>query len=404
MKQLPLIKEALVSTLLVLLTFFIVSFFPFKSELVKPIKQELGDFDIYDMHFSGKTHYNHQRDTNIVIVQVGEDRGEIARQIQQLSIYQPAAIGLDVEFAQHGEESFFDEALEREIKDNPLVVTGYRLAEQHGHRELYPSLNFFDNETTLKKAGYFNFKAEEVAVVRNFYPFYKLDSTVVPAFSSRILERYAPAVYEKLKKRKGLYKTMPINYTGNMETYTTISRNMLMDDSTGQLADVIRGRIVLLGVVYAFGPAIEEDLHFTPLNDRMTGKSYPDMYGVLIHANVLSMMLSEKYIRLLPRWINFLLAGLISFVFIWFQLKIAMKKKHVAHWKLILIQLGSVFLLVYICLLIFSKWRIKIELLPLIIAIVVSVELFGSYHKLSKWIIQKTSPWFRKPVKKIVKK
>ncbi|HSU28834.1 MAG TPA: hypothetical protein VLJ68_10660, partial [Chitinophagaceae bacterium] len=95
---------------------------------------------------------------------------------------------------------------------------------------------------------------------------------------------------------------------------------------------------------------------------------------------------------------------LISFLLIWFQGKKSAGKKHVAHWKLILVQIGSSILLVYICLLIFSNWRIKIELLPLIISIVLSVELFGSYHRLSQWILKKTVPWFQQPTKKTLRK
>lgn len=98
MKKLQLIKESFVATLLTLLITFIVSFLPFKFEFTKAIRQEFLGFDIFDLYYSGKHHSNQTRDNNIILVQIADDWESIADQIQLISSYKPAVIGVDAWF------------------------------------------------------------------------------------------------------------------------------------------------------------------------------------------------------------------------------------------------------------------------------------------------------------------
>lgn len=75
---------------------------------------------------------------------------------------------------------------------------------------------------------------------------------------------------------------------------------------------IIKDKIVLMGIV----PLIDisdpkslanityEDTYYTPLNPNYVGRSYPDMYGLMIHANVIAMMLDENYINESPLWLS----------------------------------------------------------------------------------------------------
>lgn len=79
---------------------------------------------------------------------------------------------------------------------------------------------------------------------------------------------------------------------------------------------IIKDKIVLMGIV----PLIDlsdpkslanityEDTYYTPLNPNYVGRSYPDMYGLVIHANVIAMMLDENYINESPIWLTITLA------------------------------------------------------------------------------------------------
>lgn len=84
----------------------------------------------------------------------------------------------------------------------------------------------------------------------------------------------------------------------------------------------LKNKIVLLG--YLGIPSqradmrLDEDKLFTPLNARLSGRSYPDMYGLVIHANILRMALEKDHIKVIPKWVT----GLLSFFIIWLILPI----------------------------------------------------------------------------------
>ena len=40
-----------------------------------------------------------------------------------------------------------------------------------------------------------------------------------------------------------------------------------------------------------------KDRYFTPLNEKYSGRSHPDMHGVLVHANIISMIQHADYIN-----------------------------------------------------------------------------------------------------------
>ena len=64
----------------------------------------------------------------------------------------------------------------------------------------------------------------------------------------------------------------------------------------------IKDKIVLLGFMgINLNDKTFEDIFFTPLNERYAGKSFPDMYGVVIQANIISMILNKKYINTMPQ-------------------------------------------------------------------------------------------------------
>jgi CHASE2 domain-containing sensor protein len=83
---------------------------------------------------------------------------------------------------------------------------------------------------------------------------------------------------------------------------------------TGQFEDsLITGRIVLLGYVNT-NPSDLEDKKFSPMNSRFAGKSIPDMNGVVVHANIISMVLDKDYIKKVPLWGNLLLAIIVCWL------------------------------------------------------------------------------------------
>ena len=98
MKKLHFLKEAFIATLIVLIITYLISFIPLSLEYGKALHQGFADFDIYDLYYSGKGKPNIIGDTDIVLVELGADRSEIADQINLLSPYHPKIIALDATF------------------------------------------------------------------------------------------------------------------------------------------------------------------------------------------------------------------------------------------------------------------------------------------------------------------
>ena len=92
---------------------------------------------------------------------------------------------------------------------------------------------------------------------------------------------------------------------------------------------IIEGKIVLFGYIgeYVGDDESHIDTFYTPLNERMAGRAYPDMYGITVHANVISMILNRSYIDRLPEWANFLMYAFVTFLNVLLFLYIAEKRR-----------------------------------------------------------------------------
>src|SRR5579872_4928026 len=98
MRKRQLIKEAFIASLLVTGIDLILSLFPLKFDFIKPIKQGFGDFDIYDLRYSGTDVIAGKKDTNITLLQIADSRSEIAAQIAKVTSLHPKIIGIDAIF------------------------------------------------------------------------------------------------------------------------------------------------------------------------------------------------------------------------------------------------------------------------------------------------------------------
>src|SRR5690606_13240589 len=67
--------------------------------------------------------------------------------------------------------------------------------------------------------------------------------------------------------------------------------------------ETIKDKVVIFGYLGAeLGDPSWTDRFYTPLNQVLAGKSNPDMFGVVIHANIVSMILHGEYINSMPDW------------------------------------------------------------------------------------------------------
>ena len=136
----------------------------------------------------------------------------------------------------------------------------------------------------------------------------------------KVSELYDPEKAERFLTRDNEYEI--INYRGNIidfgqskfgGRYTALDVDDVFEERF--TPDLIDGKIVLFGFMGKdFGDRSWEDKFYTPLNVKYAGKSNPDMFGVVVHANIISMILNEDYIGKQSKTSGFITALVICFV------------------------------------------------------------------------------------------
>ena len=145
-------KEAFVASLLVLAVDFLLSFLPWKFELIKPIKQGFNDFNVYDLRYAGADTLITRKDTDITLLGIGSNRREIAEEIALVSAMHPRVIGVDAMFYQPSAVPADDSALIGAMRDAPHLVLASRLA---GTPTEYIRKSFLQDRLPSARDGFF---------------------------------------------------------------------------------------------------------------------------------------------------------------------------------------------------------------------------------------------------------
>ncbi|NJL13942.1 MAG: CHASE2 domain-containing protein [Microscillaceae bacterium] len=110
-----------------------------------------------------------------------------------------------------------------------------------------------------------------------------------------------------------------INYRGNIGTesgQTSVFRALdytQVFEQQFEAEEVFKDRIVILGYLgRSLGQRSFDDKFYTPLNENYINKRTPEMFGVVIHANIVSMILNREYIEELNGWIDFSISVFIT--------------------------------------------------------------------------------------------
>ncbi len=321
MKKFLLRKSAYICTLFVLGFIYLLYIIPAQFDLLDPVNKALKDFQMSDLVFS-KLRDDPPPDTNIVLVNIGHlDRAGIAKQISNIAKYEPAIVGLDVLL-------FKKKDFERDIAlimalsqlDNLVMVTD--LTNLNEDATCFDSVAVSHPQfSNFARNGYADMttSAEGYRTVREFAPkFCAKDSTHL-AFSVVIAKMFDSLAYERLMER-GKEREV-INFRGNYKKFFRLDVDEALDENAD--FSFVKGKIVLFGYLGTpvLGTPTLEDSFFTPLNEIPAGRSAPDMYGVTLHANIISMILSGNYIGSTPLWLDMLIAFIIVFLnvslFIW---------------------------------------------------------------------------------------
>lgn len=328
-------------------------------EALNPIGDAFADVEITDVLFShlGKNEELRSNiengdttvipDPNIVIVNVGgldKTRRDIAFMINAINMGHPKVVALDVFFDNRKADTLGDLLLQEAFASTKNLVLTTEMLNYKPESNSFDSLkstNVFFNQYAYN--GYANMVTEEEEgrgqfnVCRKFHTrsLYTKDSIEYPSFSVKVCELFDSNSINRIIERNKVEEH--INYVGNINTWNwmlpesykfdrmkewskkhfdTYEHNIVINTFFDQInqplpypnylsidPSAFKDKIVLIGYV---GNTLDidtgEDKFFTPLNDKYVGKANKDMYGIVVHANIISTILRDNLIDVLPNF------------------------------------------------------------------------------------------------------
>ncbi len=354
---------------------------------MNPIQKTFQDFYYSDFVFSNLRDYSEvPPDTNVILVNIGSSRVEIARQIEVLSKYSPCTIALDVLFkSEKAPEQ--DSALERALSGAKNVVFACKLEDYNDSLNrfdsVFISLPRFTQYGTSGFANLFIDTSKDFRTARRILPKANTsrDSLRI-MFGLRAAQYFDSSAVSAFLARDNELET--INFRRNIDKYQTFERDETL--MPNEALEAVRGKIVLLGIM---GPNTKtpstEDVFFTPMNKKYIGRSYPDMYGVVVHANIISMILDSRgaksqFINTLPDdWSN---AVVIVVIYAIMALYSFIRHKN-EEWYELLSNITTLagFVLVFIVIIYSLHWlNYEIQMPALFFGIMLSTPIFELYH------------------------
>ena len=357
-----------------------------KSEFLNPIALALNDFEFTDITHSKLSSNNENTiDSNIVIVNVGKlNRGEIALEIERLEAFSPKVIGIDVFFVDLKNKRD-DSLLKKSLEYENIVIGSFFEIKEDSSSLITPN-NYFGDITH----GHVNLEgsADVNSVVRTFMPKinYGEQNIVINSFCSEIAKKYNLNKYNILNNRNN--ESEIINYKYNLNNYIRFDFDEILNPTTD--LSIVKDKIVILGFI---GNSLgnkhsTEDKYFTPLNKEFVGKSLPDMYGCVIHANILSTILSEDYINKSSKLTAWIIAFIISYLFTsiffhWYKNKPELFDLYIQ----LTLLLGTVTLL-WLSFVVYEYLNYKLLITQTIFATILSVQSIFLYEFLNRILLK----------------
>jgi len=329
MKKKGILTDSLLGTLFILsliLLFQVVRLFG-EFKLLDPIGDAIGDVELTDLVFSNIRPESNV-DTNVVLVNIGNlSRAGIAQELQVINKCDPAVIGIDSYFWELKEDSLGDKALGAALAQIENLVLVSRL-QYNPMTRIYDSVRCSHDKFNVGHIGFANLETDALAqyqykVCRTFPPKGKIQGEQQVSFAVAVAGLYDRTAADKCLARNN--ESEVINYRGNImgDGQSSSSGRFAALDVSQVLSEtfepsLVKGKIVLLGYLGSdFNDQSWEDKFYTPLNVKYAGRSNPDMFGIVVHANIISMILNHDYIDKQGDTAGYITAIIICFLVVW---------------------------------------------------------------------------------------
>lgn len=385
--------HSLIVTMMILLIILLMNFVRLNLHFIDPFNYSLKEYETTDIVFSQLQPNAVTNESRIILVNTTRpDRTTLSRLIDHVAATSPKVVGIDILLEGRKDEAG-DSLLQASLKRNDNIVLGVALKHYVDSLQLFEGVarcdTFFANHAHL---GYVNFPANDTRTIRYFSPEEQTFEGQQSAFATQIAKLYDPEAIQRLKKRDN--KLEQINYIGDSLSfahYTDLEE--FMSIPAEDLKPVFKDKIILLGFLGEKGDnEIMLDKFFTPLNPRYSGRSTPDMYGLFIHANIISMIINGEYIYQVPYWLSTLMGILFCYINVIVMHRIYHQFHEAFHGIARLIQMVEFLLLFLISALLFYFFKVKLEFSLGIIALILAYDIVMIYESL----IKRRIPWLQK--------
>jgi CHASE2 domain-containing sensor protein len=370
-----LIIDAFFSTILSSILILLLSIAFFNLSFFNPVKKALTDFDFLDVYYAENLNRSSEIDTDIIIINI-EQRGrhELANLIRSVTNENPSVVGLDIIYRDK-KETASDSTLKTVIANDKIIF-----AYEFKNDELINNHPYFRN---VNDAGYVNFNFDqETSVIREFIGIDNRFQKDNSSFPVEIAKKYLGNRWEQLGYDKKLRRLQTIKFHGNNDSFLTFGFDEFMESNN---KTILKDKIVILGYLGTPTGNVNdvEDKYFTPMNTTTAGKSIPDMYGAVVHANIVRMLINNDFLyRVSNFWIG-VLAFLTMFLSSIYYIKINNKYK-ISYRTRKNIYL-FIFSLVFIVL---TLWLFKQGIIINSFPIILAAFLAGGYFKYYKHLVR----------------
>jgi CHASE2 domain-containing sensor protein len=366
-------------------------------DVFDPIGEAFGDMEVTDVVFS-QLRDDPVGDDRIVLVNMGTlGRAEIGMMLQIISQYNPAVIGIDSFFYYPKEDTVGDMMLMEGLASvSNLVLASKLIVHETDQTEdsvaySWEGFNAFATENAFVNLVTDAETQEDLKMCRTFIPKYDFKGEQLEAFSVKLASYYDADKAQRFIERGNEEEV--INYRGNVLDYgaTKFGTKYFALDvpdvfNENFVPEMIEGKIVMFCFLgeYLGDRESLEDKFYTPLNKKYIGRAFPDMYGGVVHANAISMILNEDYIDAMSDTQGWILAVILCFLNV---ALFSLVYKIVPKWYdgiTKLFQLIEIAVLVYLMIYILDTSLYKLELGVALFAVALAGDALEVYYGVVK--------------------
>jgi CHASE2 domain-containing sensor protein len=397
-----------------------------------PISVALKEFELTDYVFS-KLRDQPKLDTSIVIVNISQaSRRELSQALRIISQQKPKVIGIDSFFDCEGGlydtlncpqllDTLGNLMLAAAIQDAGNVVLVSRLLQSDSVAnsnliDVYDSLEYSDPMFSLNaKNAFANLVTgasyqEDVKICKSLVPQIDVKGERHLAFSVMMAMQFDSVKTKKFLARQKEEEV--INFKGNINIdevkIRALREKMLNVSEFNALCYALdwipfvqgdyrpgffENKIVIMGYLGdRFGDPAWEDKFFTPLNTKVAGRANPDMFGPVIHANIVAMILDEAYIDEIDVSFQVMIAAIICFLnvllFYWLDKNFPLLYDALS----VIIQLIQILLVSLATVYVFAVFDLKLDLTLTMGAIALIGPCFDIYKGIENIIVKRLTP------------